>query len=157
MRMDTSPRSRFSLSGAALEIGASLIPRLGLGFVLIWFGVGELVSPGQWTGYVPAFLHAVPLVPLILVHGYILFVVGCLIAAGMYTRWAAAIGTLIILSIAATLLLSPGGTALAVRDIGLTTLGLGIALAPRHRLALDQLAEGEQPIPILRRIRTRVR
>lgn len=122
---------------AARELAAALVPRLGFAFVLIWFGVGELVAPGPWTGYIPGFLHAIPAVPLIIVHGYILFVLGCLVAIGLYTRPAAGLGTLMVLSIALTLILSPGGTALAIRDIGLTTLGVGVTLARAEGWTLD--------------------
>lgn len=140
MRKATLPPTEVGARSAA-AIAGSVVPRLGLAFVLIWFGEQELVNPGPWTGYLPAFMHSVPAVPLILSHGYLLFALGCLVAIGLYTRIAAGVGTLLVMSIAVTLLLSPGGTALAVRDIGLTTLGVAVTFASEYLWTLDAFAD----------------
>ncbi len=118
-----------------------LIGRLGLGFVLVWFGVGELWQPGQWTGYIPSFLHGLPQVPMILVHGYVLFAVGALLALGQWTRPMAGLSSLILFSIIFTLILNGGGTSLYVRDIGLLALSLALFLEKEHAVALDQVFE----------------
>lgn len=140
MRKATLPPSERGAKGAA-AIAGSVVPRLGLAFVLIWFGAQELVDPGPWTGYLPTFMHFLPAVPLILAHGYLLFALGCLVAIGLHTRIAAGLGTLLVVTIAVTLLLSPGGTALAVRDIGLTTLGAAVTFASDYLWTFDAFAE----------------
>ena len=122
---------------ATLEATRQLIGRLGLGFVLIWFGAGELLQPVQWTGYIPGFLPSLPQVPMILAHGYVLFVVGVLVLIGQWTRPMAALAALILLSISATLIMNGGGTSLYIRDIGLLALS-GMLVLEKHRaLGLD--------------------
>ncbi len=136
---------------ATLDATRQLIGRLGLGFVLIWFGIGELVQPGQWTGYIPSALHSLPEVPMILAHGYALFVVGVLLALGQWTRPMAALAALILLSIIATLIMNGGGTSLYIRDIGLLALAGMLALEKHHALGLDAVWQRvERPQAALR-------
>ncbi len=116
-----------------------LVARAGLGFVLIWFGVGELWQPSQWTGYIPAFLHGLPQVPMILVHGYVLFAAGALLLLGQWTRPMAALAALMLLSIIGSLMLNGGGTSLYVRDIGLLALSLTLLLEKDYSYTLDDL------------------
>jgi uncharacterized membrane protein YphA (DoxX/SURF4 family) len=129
----------------ASDVLRPLIGRLGLGFVMIWFGVGELWQPSQWTGYIPGFLHILPQVPMILVHGYVLFAVGVLLVLGQWTKQMAGLAGVILLSIIFTLVLNGGGTSLYIRDIGLFSLSVLVFLEPRHALTIDD-AFGQAPL-----------
>jgi uncharacterized membrane protein YphA (DoxX/SURF4 family) len=117
-----------------------LVGRLALGGVLLYFGVGELWNPGQWTGYIPQPLHFLPAVPLLLTHGYLLFAVGGLLLLGAWTRPMSWLSVALLASIVAGLVITGGGTSLYVRDLGLTGLALMLALEPQPGYGLDTLA-----------------
>lgn len=146
--MQGKDRARAAASPAQRDAIRVLVARLGLGFVLIWFGVGELWQPAQWTGYIPGFLHALPQTPMILVHGYVLFAVGALLVLGLWTRPMAIVSCLILLSIVGTLMLNGGGTSLYIRDIGLLALSVTVALESLEAYTLDDVLRRVSGVPI---------
>lgn len=99
-----------------------------LGFVVIWFGIQEVTSPGHWVAFVPHFLGAgQTLVHLVVIHGVVLLAAGIALVFGIYRRFAAAVVTLMLLQIVVTLLFAEGLDEISVRDIGL--FGAALALA----------------------------
>jgi hypothetical protein len=125
-----------------------------MGLVLGCFGYWELTRPGQWTGFVPRALAAIgPPVVLVLVHGWVLFVLGvaALIDVGApLVPWiAVALMTEIVLGLALTSRL----TSILVRDIGLLALALVWALDAGAPIRLDARATAA-PGPLRERGRT---
>jgi len=121
------------------DMGA-LFGRLLLGFVLIYFGVGELVNPSAWIGYIPSFmLRVAPPLWMILVHGWVLFVVGTFVAIGIALRTSALLAALMLASIIGALFLTGGVTSILVRDAGVLGLAVMIAADPRDSYSWDAL------------------
>ncbi len=117
----------------------ALVGRLALAGVILYFGAGELWSPQQWVGYIPTPLHVLPAIPLLLVHGYVLFAVGGLLLLGAWTKPMSWLSVALLLSIVLGLMVNGGGTSLYVRDLGLTGLALTLALEPMPGYGLDTL------------------
>ncbi len=106
-----------------------LVMRLFLGFVLLWFGVNEILDPRYWSGYVPPIvLQFFPLSVNVFVqtHGIVL----CLLGLGLFfkilIRFTGFITMVILLSIISGLIMIQGFTEIVVRDIGI--FGLALAL-----------------------------
>ncbi len=117
----------------------ALIGRVALGGVMLYFGVGELWNPSQWTGYIPQPLHFLPAIPLLLVHGYALFAIGGLLLLGAWTRPMSWLSVAVLASIVLGLVINGGGTSLYVRDLGLMGLALTLALESQMGFGLDAL------------------
>jgi uncharacterized membrane protein YphA (DoxX/SURF4 family) len=129
----TSPGDRLStLAGE----WAPVLGRAMLGLVFVWFGFHELEHPGDWTQYVPVISESSNLaIVLVLMHGWVLFVLGFALIAGIEPRWSAALASVIMLEIVISLIVT-GLSDTALRDVGV--LGLAVCLTGvRHqRLAL---------------------
>jgi hypothetical protein len=105
---------------------------MATGLILGCFGFWELTGPSQWTGYVPQVLATTaPPVWLVLVHGWILFLLGAAALiefAPAVTSWIAVV---LMAEVAGGLLLTSGFTEILVRDVGLLALALVWALESR--------------------------
>ncbi len=109
---------------------------MATGLILGCFGFWELTGPSQWTGYVPRFLgHAASPVLLVLLHGWILFLLGAAALidfAPAVTSWTA---VAVMAEVVGGLLLTSGFTEILVRDVGLLALALVWALDSAPRVA----------------------
>ncbi len=114
-----------------------LIMRVGLSGVLIWFGAQQLLSPQDWTGYIPEEildLSHVGAQTWVLINGSAEIALGTLLFLGVFVRVAALIMGLHLVMIAYSL----GYTAVAVRDWGLAFALLGLALTGGGMLSAEQ-------------------
>lgn len=114
---------------------APVLGRVMLGLVLIWFGFHELEHPGDWTGYVPVISETSSLaLVLVLLHGWVLFMLAVALIAGIEPRGAAAVASVLMLQIVISLVVT-GLSDTAARDVGV--LGLAICLTGcRHQRLL---------------------
>lgn len=115
---------------------APTVARLLLGLVLLWFGYHELVAPGLWTGYVPVLSvtsHAAEV--LVLAHGWVLLVIAVALLAGVASRLAAGVASLLLLEIVISLGVT-GLSDLVLRDVGVLGLSIAVTGAARQRLLL---------------------
>jgi len=113
-----------------------LAARIGLSFVLFWFGAQQLSDPSFWIGFIPLELAAkspLPLETVVLLNGSGELVLGALLVLGIYTRVVAALSALHLAIIALSLGLSPAG----VRDWGLAAAFLSLAFTGPGRFSLD--------------------
>jgi hypothetical protein len=121
--MDTSS----AISGR--RAGTIVVARVATGIVLACFGFWELTDPTQWTGYVPhVAAAAVSPVRLVLVHGWVLFVLAAAALvdfAGAVTSW---IAVAVMAEVVVGLLATSGFVDILVRDVGLLALALVWAL-----------------------------
>ncbi len=125
-----------------------VLMRAGLGFVLAWFGVNELRSPSEWAVFVPSFVvdHSpVAVNNLILIHGALLVVAAAFIGLGLVY----VIGCLLAMGLLAEILLGlwldAGVSDLVIRDLGLLTLSVALALDPVRSWHFDN-AVSEFPL-----------
>ena len=117
---------------------APTLARVMLGLVLLWFGYHELVQPQLWTGYVPWVATTSSLaVTLVLIHGWVLLVLGVAIIAGVALRLAAALAALTLLEIVISLTFTGGLTDLTLRDLAVLGLALCLTADTRQRAALS--------------------
>jgi uncharacterized membrane protein YphA (DoxX/SURF4 family) len=110
--------------------------RILLGVVFFWFGYHELVQPGGWTQYVPVISESSSLaVILVLAHGWVLFVTGAALLAGIAPRAAAAVASVLLLEIVISLIVT-GLDATALRDVGVLGLAVCLTGCKHQRLVL---------------------
>ncbi len=114
------------------KIGAT-ITRLGLAFVVIWFGASQLKNPELWTDMVPNFainLTSLSATALVTLNGWFELIFGLILACGFLIGPVALLLGLHVLSIA----FSIGFNSVAVRDFGLASalIGLGLKYLPKY-------------------------
>jgi uncharacterized membrane protein YphA (DoxX/SURF4 family) len=128
----TGWRGQAERAGRLAAEWAPVAGRVLLGLVLAWFGYHELMSPGEWTGYVPVINEASNLaIVAVLVHGWVLLVLAAALIAGIAPRVSAAIASLLLLEIVISLMAS-GVSDDSMRDVGV--LGLAVCLTGcRHQ------------------------
>jgi uncharacterized membrane protein YphA (DoxX/SURF4 family) len=126
----------------ALDVGtitaewAPTVGRILLGVVFFWFGYHELVQPGGWTQYVPVVSESSSLaVILVLAHGWVLFVLGAALVAGIAPRAAAGVASVVLLEIVISLAVT-GVDATALRDVGVLGLAVCLTGCKNQRLVL---------------------
>ena len=108
-----------------------LIMRGFLGFVLLWFGVNEVLDPRYWIGYVPPMIvKTTPLDVFILVqiHGIWLLILSLTLFFRFYLHVFGLLAMLTLLSIIGGLIMINGFNEVVVRDIGLSGLALSVWL-----------------------------
>ena len=110
--------------------------RLGLGFVFFWFGIDKFIDPGLWIGWIPdSILSFVPIFPgtFIFLLGIVETILGILLIFGVLVRIVAFVSALHLLAI----IFSLGFNDIVVRDIGLLTMALALAIEKKHSFCLD--------------------
>lgn len=115
--------------------GPALV-RWGLGIVFLAFGIWQFIDPSYWIGYLPDQALSVGLSAqqLIIANGILDTALGALLLLGLFTRIAAAVAALHLLSIA----VSVGWNDVAVRDIGLALAALGVMLHGPDKWTIDR-------------------
>lgn len=104
------------------------IVSLALGFVVLWFGVNEIVDTKNWLGFVPEFMGQGTLAyAAVIFHGIVLSVTGFMLILNVRRRWAAIVLVLIFTELIVDLIIGGIAKDIIVRDIGLW--GMAIALA----------------------------
>lgn len=108
-----------------------LVMRLSLFFVFIWFGISEIVNPVYFSGYIPAFVRALPFFNsnlFIQTHGAVLTLLSLCLIFKFYLRITGILNILMLMQIIGSLLLISGFNEIVVRDIGLLGLATSIWL-----------------------------
>ena len=68
-------------------------------FVMLSFGIWELINPGYWAGFVPSFLSPLNILLLVRIHGAVLTILGLWFLSGKKIKLASIIGAIILLEI----------------------------------------------------------
>lgn len=117
--------SYFSNLSLRLSRYSSLVLRIGIAFVFIWFGWSGLMEPQRWISLVPTWTASIaPALTLVRAHGIFELLFGLLLFFGYAKRLASA---LLFASLIQTLTLLEFGP-IMVRDIGLALATLAIFL-----------------------------
>jgi hypothetical protein len=131
-----------------------IVMRLGLAFVVGWFGIQELRSPSEWAVFVPSFVgHISPVAvnDLVLVHGFLLLLACCSIVAGLLYLPGCLLAMGLLAEILFGLWWDGGGISdLVIRDVGLFALAGALAIDPSRFWHLDNALIGpaeEAPRP----------
>jgi uncharacterized membrane protein YphA (DoxX/SURF4 family) len=121
----------------AVQDWAPTVARLALGLVLLWFGLHELIQPSLWTGYVPAISQTSALaLGMVLIHGWVLVLLGAALVLGIAPRLAAAVSALLLAEIVLSLTLTGGVSDIVARDLGVFGLAVAVFASERQRLLL---------------------
>jgi hypothetical protein len=123
------------LATEARRRAARTVGRTALGAVLGAFGAMELTAPAQWTVFVPpAVAHLLPPVPLVLVHGWFLLVLGTALVVEFLPALSPWLAVAVLGEVVVGLVWAGGFSTTLVRDTGLLALAVAVALdqeAPR--------------------------
>jgi len=99
--------------------------RLGLVFVLAWFGSSQLFDPAPWTGLIPLWITnmGISATAFVYLNGSVEIVLAILLVFNIATRLVSLLVALHLL----TIVFDVGLTGVGVRDIGLMVMALASA------------------------------
>lgn len=104
---------------------ASIVVRLSISLLFLWFGINQLSLPEDFLGYLPGFLLQQENPGLfVFLNGIFETVLGFMLLIGWKARWIALILSVHLLSIAVTL----GYNDIFIRDAALTLVTFSIFL-----------------------------
>jgi len=115
---------------------ATVLIRVSLALVLLWFGIDQIANTENWFGYIPHWLTSnlsSSLSTFIILNGIFEIIIGVLLLIGFYTRIIAFIAALHLLSIT----IAVGYNDIAVRDLGLTLMAVSLIFSGAGVLSLD--------------------
>jgi len=115
---------------------STVIIRISLALVLLWFGIDEIINPENWFGYIPSWVSdnlPFSLDFLISLNGIFEIFIGLLLLIGLYTRIIAFIAALHLLSITIAI----GYNEIGIRDFGLTLMAVSLIFSGAGVLSLD--------------------
>ena len=109
--------------------------RTGLVILFLWFGLSQVMAPGDWVAWVPQWTESLGLsaTMIVLLNGLFEVVLGVLLAIGFYTRIAALLLSLHLLFIAYEI----GYNDIGVRDFALAVTGIALSLFGPDKYSLD--------------------
>lgn len=111
-----------------------ILTRLAISFVVLWFGINQLINPENFMGYLPEFLLQGDYAQtLVIFNGLFELIFGVLLAIGLFVRPVALILSIHLLSIVVAL----GYNDIAVRDFGLALVTCSIFLGGADQWCLD--------------------
>ena len=109
--------------------------RISLSLLFLWFGVSQLYSPTEWTGFVPAQISSIISAgTIVMLNGALEIILGLMLLSGIYVRFSALVLGLHLLPIA----LSMGYSSVAIRDLALALATLSISLIGPDNLTIDK-------------------
>lgn len=114
---------------------ATVLLRIALGLVFLWFGSNQLMNPSGWSGFLPDVALSFPLSPetLIQANGSFEILFAVLLLVGFFTRIVA----LLLAIHLGAIVLSVGFNEIGVRDFGLTCATLSLFFLPPDSLTFD--------------------
>lgn len=116
---------------------SSTVLRLGLGLVVIWFGLQQIGNPEPWTGVLPDWTNSLPIsqINLVNLNAWFELITGTLLIVGFYTRTIALILSIHLLSIVSAI----GYNATGVRDFGLAFAMFALFLQGAGAWSIDDV------------------
>jgi uncharacterized membrane protein YphA (DoxX/SURF4 family) len=119
-----------------LEKYSALSLRIGLSLVLFYFAFNQLINAEAWAGLVPSYMSFMPSINVIYLNANVEIILGLLILVGLFTRVAAGLFALHLVTIIFALGINNPS---AIRDVGLFFAALSLALHERVYLSVDSL------------------
>ncbi len=124
-----------------MKKASSVILRIGIAAVIIWFGYQQLSDPTSWLGFLPPWAATLPIsqLSLIYLNGWFEIVAGTMLFFGIYTRAVALFIALHLADITVTV----GYGAIGVRDFGLTVAMISIFFYGSSPVSIDMFFREE--------------
>jgi uncharacterized membrane protein YphA (DoxX/SURF4 family) len=115
---------------------SSLVLRVGLALVMLYFGSAQLMNPAPWMNFLPDWTKSLPIshINFIYLNGWFEIIAGLMLLTGFYTRIVAGLLALHLIGIT----MSIGYSATGVRDFGLTIALFAIFLQGESIWSLDE-------------------
>ena len=111
------------MMGAA---GAALLLRIGLAFVFLYAGLGALMHPEEWIGFLPSMLtDHITAGTLLKITASFELVLAAWLLSGYYVRYAAAAAALMLAGI---IIGNPHALLTTFRDVGLGFAALALCM-----------------------------
>lgn len=119
---------------------APAVVRASVALVFLWFGVSQLLAPGDWLAWLPQWAFNLPLEAMTLVYlnGTFETVFGAALLAGYATRFAALLLSLHTLHVVSVV----GYNDIGVRDFGLALATFAVFLRGPDAWSLDSRRAG---------------
>ncbi|HVC23404.1 MAG TPA: hypothetical protein VNH82_08285 [Candidatus Dormibacteraeota bacterium] len=96
-----------------------------------------MFQPSQWTGYVPIISQTSHLaLAMVLLHGWLLSVLGVALVLGVAARLAAGVSALLLLEIVLSLSFTGGVSDIVARDLGVFGLAVAVFASDREMWVL---------------------
>lgn len=110
--------------------------RIAMSLVFIYFGFKQIISPADWTGFVPdiALSFGISALNIVIINSLVELIFGIFMLIGLFTRVSSALLTIHLLVIS----LSIGFNPLGIRDFGLTIATLAVFLNGPDDFCLDK-------------------
>ena len=121
--MDTSKATQY----------AAPLVRYGMAAVFLLFGILQWTAPATFFGYLPSWVTFIDANTLVLLNGTFDFLLGALLAIGVFTRITALIAAVHVFGIAITI----GWNDVAIRDIGIACACASIAFQGPDQFCYD--------------------
>jgi hypothetical protein len=118
---------RLRMANIDFQIVRHLVLQVCLSFILVWFGIQQVISPSEWAGFVPGVISShIPVggVELILAHGVLLLLSATGIFFGVFPKSASLLAAALLLEIIVVLFLKGESEGLIVRDVGLLAMAV---------------------------------
>ncbi|MDB5188929.1 MAG: hypothetical protein JWM92_527 [Candidatus Nomurabacteria bacterium] len=123
---------------------SSILLRIAIAAVFIWFGIQQLIDPTSWVGFLPTWVNTLPISQTVFIYlnGVFELIFGTALLLGFYSRIAALLLGLHLLGITQTV----GYSAIGVRDFGLALSALSIAASGPSPFSLDMAFRKDEPV-----------
>lgn len=117
------------MSNSGSPVLAHLVLRAGLAFALLYPPLAAIADPVSWAAYFPAFVHALPVPTIVLLHafGVLEAALALWILSGWRIRTPAALTALMLVGIVA---FNWSQLDVLFRDLSFAALALALALWP---------------------------
>jgi uncharacterized membrane protein YphA (DoxX/SURF4 family) len=115
---------------------AHLALRIGAAFAFLYPAIRAIYDPISWIGYFPRFITALPVDPLVLLHGFgmIEVILALWLLSGKNIRIPAILMTLMLLGI---IVFNLGDIDIIFRDISIALMTFSLALCPKWGLSVN--------------------
>ena len=115
---------------------SSFLLRIGIGLVIIYFGLQQVSDSSGWLAYLPSWAKSLPISEINFIHinGYFELIFGALLVLGFYTRIVAFFLSIHLLVIVYTV----GYNEIGVRDFGIFVALVSIFLHGPSIWSLDK-------------------
>ncbi len=115
----------------------SIIVRIGISLVFLWFGISQLLDPSSWVGFVPDYatkMIPVPATTLVFLNGLFEVIFASFLITGFFTR----ISALLLALHMAHIITVVGYNEIAIRDFGIFMGALSVFFTGPDFLTLDK-------------------
>lgn len=117
----------------------TVVARVGVGLVFLWFGIDKFIHVSNWTGWVPQWMEAVipmSLITFMYVQGVIESLVGLLLVIGYQVRIASLVAVVTLLGVELAMV-GTGQAEMMLRDGAILAAAVSLLFTGSQKLSVD--------------------